>query len=281
MDILTRNRFGLPPDPWGGMEMETSDASRVGVLVDAAATAQAMVWVLGPRGVGKTRAVRAALRRSDPQDDEPLRLDRENLHLGDIQSAILRDLSDETPRLSGEARSGQVRRILGAQRRPPVLFIDEAHVLHNSTVRGLKRLRELSWQGRSPLIGVVLAGQRDPAARIAEVSLRSDRVTMAGPTRAEAARALLAALNRKRQVMTPDAAEIVAGDDRARTWLDLQDLADEAMAIAAEKGLGSVDAACAEAAVSPAGIAPRPDSPAPLRAPGTPTDEQFKARLAS
>ena len=278
MDILSRSRMGLPPDPWAGIELETADAARVGVLVDAAATAGAMVWVLGPRGVGKTRAVRAARRRSDPPLVEPLRLDRENLHLGDIQAAIVRDLSDEAPRRSGEARSGQVRRILGQQRRTPVLFIDEAHALHHATVRGLKRLRELSWAGRSPLIGVVLAGQRDAAARVAEVSLRSDRTTMAGPTREEAARALLAALNGRRQVITPDAAERLVCDDRARTWLDLQDLADECMARAAARGTETVDESVAAAVLAP------PSARAALRAAPengkAPSDEAVAARLA-
>ncbi|MCY4030300.1 MAG: AAA family ATPase [Acidobacteria bacterium] len=279
MDILTRDRMGLPPDPWSGLEIGTADAARVAVLVGAAATAGAMVWVLGPRGVGKTRAVREALRRTEPPLVEPLRLDRENLHLGDIQAAIVRDLSDERPRRSGEARSGQVRRILGGQRRTPVLFVDEAHALHHATVRGLKRLRELSWQGRSPLIGVVLAGQRDAAARIAEVALRSDRVTMAGPTREEASRALLGALNARRQVITPEAAARLVDDDRARTWLDLQDLADECMARAVARGAETVDESVAGAVLAPPSIRTAAKRPGRANA-AAPSDEAVAARLA-
>ena len=269
MKILTRKRFGLPADPWAGLQMETTDAARVGQMVEAAAEVKAMVSVLGPRGSGKTSTTRAALRRLNVQVVEPLRLDRERLHLGDIQSAIVRDLSDETPRRSGEARSHQVRRVLGgaSRERPVVLVLDDAHVLHPSTLRGLKRLRELAWLGVSPLLGVVLLGQHDRAEQVPEVALRSDRLWLAGLTPVEAAQALDTALNADRRVLASNAVAALAASPRARNWLDLQALADDCLAEAAARGEEAITAAAVAVVL---GVKQRP-APA-AQAPAAPED---------
>ena len=105
MDILIRKRFDLPPEPPG--DVDTSDAANTRHLVRAAVEAKCLVSITGERGAGKTRAVRAAFRGVGARLVEPLRLDRERLHLGDIQDAIVGQLSEERPRRSGEARSGQ------------------------------------------------------------------------------------------------------------------------------------------------------------------------------
>ena len=203
MDVLLRRRFGLPPDPWGAAPtLDSADAIRAGHLVRAAVEARILVSIHGPRGAGKTHAVRAALAGRGVQLVEPLRLDRERLHLGDVQSALIRELGDgESPRHSGEARGGQTRRVLGAAsaRGAVVLWIDDAHVLHPSTLRGLKRLLEVRWQGRGPLLGVILTGQADRTARVPEVGLRADRTALAGLTAAEAERAVHAAPRRARR----------------------------------------------------------------------------------
>ena len=254
MNVLIRRRFGLPADPWGGAPaLDTADAIRVGHLVRAAAEAGILVSIHGQRGAGKTRAVLGALGRINVQLVEPLRLDRERLHLGDIQGAIVRELSDgETPRHSGEARSGQTRRVLGAAslRGPVVLWIDDAHLLHSSTLKGLKRLLEVRWKGRGPLLGIVLSGQADRTAAVPEVGLRSDRTECAGLTVAEAERAVRAALG---QCIEPEAVRALCGRDAARNWLDLQALVDTCLAAAAARGeeritTGAVDAALGTAA---------------------------------
>ena len=281
MDILTRTRFGLAPDPWAGLDLATGDAARVETLVGAAASTQAMAWITGARGVGKTRAVRRALEALDVPLIEPLRLDRENLHLGDIQAAIVRDLSDETLKRSGEARSGQVRRILGTHRRAPVLFIDESHALHHQTVRGLKRLRELSWLKRpAPLVGIVLAGQREPSARMAEVTLRSAQLAMAGLSVAEAESAIIKALatHTRHAVIGRSAARQLACDDRARNWLDLQQLVDAAIALAIARGLSTIDDDVAAAVVAPGARTAAPQ-PQPAPKPAAPSDEDVAAVL--
>ena len=242
---LVRHRFGLPPDPWSGLALDTIDARQAGQLIQAAVTAQMMVSLIGQRGSGKTRAVRTALSGLEVQVVEPLRLDRERLHLGDIQSAIVRDLTDETPRRSGEARSHQVRRVLGtaSRSRPVVLVLDDAHLLHPNTLRGLKRLRELAWLNVAPLLGVVLLAQRDRAEDVPEVGLRSDSLRFGGLTQAEAGQALVQALNKDRVVLEPNAVAALAASPRARNWLDLQALADDCLVEAATRSEEAITAA--------------------------------------
>ena len=138
-------------------------------------------------------------------------------------------------RRSRVQRSHQVLRLLGEEstRRPVVLVIDDAHVLHRQTVRALKRLRELEWLRRSPLLGVVLIAQQDPTHSVDEVRLRSDRLWLEGLTRAEAKRALESALG---SVVEPQAAGLVSKHSGARNWLGLIEAADRCLAAAAGQG---------------------------------------------
>ena len=263
MRIHARKHFGLPVDPWAKLELRTADAMRAAEMVEAAAEAQAMVSVLGPRGAGKTRAVRSALRAfKNVKTVEPLRLTRERLHMGDIETAIVRELSDEAPRRSGEARSHQVRRILGPEshRVRIVLVLDDSHVLHHSTLKGLKRLRELAWLNRSPLLGIVLVGQRDRAERLPEVGLRSDRTTLAGLSRDE----IVCALDRAgySAVFADPALARISEHERARNWLDLQALADACLAAARAGGAARVEAAHVATVLD----GPRPEISAPAGA---------------
>ena len=232
-----------------------------------------MVWIVGRRGSGKTRAVRAAL-AGVPQVVEPLRLDRERLHMGDIQTALVRELSDEKPRMGGEARSGQVRRILGACQRPPMLWIDEAHCLHHNTLRGLKRLRELSWRGRSPLLGIVLSGQGEPA-RLPEVALRTGLARMDGLSEVEVVAALQQALG---DVISTPAAMRLAETAAASTWLDLHALADLCLRMADARDLPAIDEQVAIDVVAAEGTLARK---APAAAEARPTDADVARRLAA
>lgn len=249
MDLDLRQRFHLPLDLWAGRHIETADAQRAAALVDAAVRAQAMVSIAGPRGSGKTHTVRRTLPGAGARVVEPQRLDRERLHLGDIATAMVRDLSDERPWHSAEARTQQVRRLLGQAGGSVVLLIDDAHVLHHRTLRGLKRLRELSWRGRSPLLGIVLLGQLDKTASVPEVGLRTARASFGGLTQAEAAAALDAACG---AVLGPGAAARLAAADRARNWLDLSALVDDVLREAAARGERIATVATVEAALGAA-----------------------------
>ena len=243
MNVLIRTRFGVAVDPWAEY-LATADAVRAGHLVQAALGSKLLVSIAGARGAGKTRAVRGALGGGAAQLVEPLRLDREKLHMGDIQAALVRELApEETLRRSGEARSGQTRRILGgaAAKGPVLLWIDDAHLLHHSTLRGLKRLREITWRGVGPLLGIVLTGQTDRVSAIPEVGLRSDRMTFAGLTAGEAERAIVRALG---ELVSRADAVALATSPRARNWLDLSALIDACLVGAAARGEDRVTNGC-------------------------------------
>ena len=265
MKYLIYQHFGLASDPWPPQEA-TADARRVSLTVAAAVAEGGMVAIVGQRGVGKSHALWSALGGIDCSIVEPLRLDRERLHIGDIVSAIVTQLSDESPRHSAEARAGQARRMLRAARgkRRPALVIDEAHALHHHTLRALKRLRELGARGkRGALLPVILVGQSDPTARVAEVGLRTDTLTLSGLSPAEASAAVTATLG---SVMTPEAVELLAGDARARNWLELQSLVDECLSAAMVAGEQQVDTARVRRVLGDTGPQARlPEAPAPGR----------------
>ena len=281
MDLLIREHFGLAPDPWEDLDLRTADAARVAKLVRAAVSARAFVSILGPRGSGKTHAVRAALQDTGAQVVEAWRVDRERLHLGDLQVALVRELSDETARRSGEARSGQVRRLLdaAAEDRPPLLLIDDSHCLHSQTVRGLKRLRELgAWRRKRKVrLAIILVGQTDRTERVAEVGLRSGRMWLAGLSRAEADTALDRVLAKR---IEPAARKALARSPRARGWLDLQALADECLAEALARGEDTITPEGA-AAVLRGTAQGRASAPAPEPAASPrPSDEEVAGYLA-
>ena len=137
----------------------------------------------------------------------------------------------------------------GAREGRVVLWIDDAHLLHSSTLRGLKRLLEVRWQGRGPLLGIVLSGQTDRTAAVPEVGLRSDRVRLAGLTVAESASATRAALGGR---VEAEAVMAIAESDAARNWLDLQALADACLAAAAGRGEERITAGAVQAVLGTA-----------------------------
>ena len=281
MDMVTvRLRFNLPPgdDLWAGRHLETADCARAAALVEAAASHCALVSVVGPRGAGKTRALRSALRSSGARVVEPKRLDRECVHIGDVVTAIVNDLSDERPYHSGERRTVQARRLLGSAAGPVVLFLDDAHELHGATVRALKRLRELAWRGRSPLLGIVLAGQRDRTGAIPEVGLRTAVSSFGGLTAAEASRAVLDACS---GVVPVEAVGRLVASPRARNWLDLTRLVDDALLAAAVRGEGRVTADIAAAVVDPGARRREAPSNADAGAPAAAADAALDAALGT
>lgn len=243
--LLMRSRCGIE---WPSVPQATTDVAAVAALVAAAIRTGALAQIVGQRGVGKTTAIRAALRGSDALAIEPLRLDRERLHIGDVVSAVVTALGYERPRHSAEARSAQARRLLGRADRPVAIVIDDAHLLATPTVRALRRLREWAWQGRAPLAAIVLVGQSDRTASIPEVGLRTSTEHLAGLTAAEAQSALEAA------GVPGAAAAAMAAHPRSRCWLDLQALMDECLLAAAAAGEQALTPSVVERVVGGSGV---------------------------
>ena len=288
MKVNNRLHYGLAPGLFpGGQRHVTADYAHVLRVVKQVIMDQGLVSISGPRGSGKTYALRAAVRSyAQLRLVEPLRLTRERLHLGDVERALVRDLSDESVRCSAEARSHQVRRVLGeaARHHAIVLLIDDAHVLHHHTLRGLKRLCELSWLGRAPLLGVILAGQRERTAAVPEVGLRADQLALGGLTTGEATAVLRDIAERREPAGKADplwgdgAMTLIAAHERARNWLDLRDLVDACLAAARARQAGTVTADIARAAL---GLAPAtgPSVASPAPAPAA-VDQLLRRRAA-
>ena len=177
--------FGFPRDPFKHFTMKSNDHERIGKVVTMAVKDKAMVSVVGERGIGKSNAVRCALGKM-----KTIRLvythsnDINKLLIGDIEQALILDLSSEKPKRGREIRARQLRRILGeaSTRMDVVLVIEEAHCLHGMTLRSLKRIREMEWMGKSELFSVLLICQSDPMNKpgVSEVRLRSDSIQMKG-----------------------------------------------------------------------------------------------------
>lgn len=229
--------LGYRRDPFKGAAFETGDGLRVRRILTMAVESRAMVSICGERGIGKSAAIRAALEKLGVRQVAVTRGQKEKISIGDIENALVLDLSDESPRRGGEARSRQVRRIVGeaSRKQQVVLVIEEAHRLHGSTLRSLKTLREIQWMGESELFTVVLVGQSDPMARagVSEVRLRTDCVRMHGLSAGEAAGYVRSMLGKH---FADEAVETLSELPSARNFLELQALTVELINLAMAEG---------------------------------------------
>ncbi len=235
--LETLAEFGYERDPFRSSRMDTVDAARVRRVIGMALESRAMVSLVAERGTGKTQALDMALRDKDVTVVRVLSADKEWVGIGDIERALIFDLSQESARRTREIRARQLRRILGEASRKTsvVLVLEESHRLHGSTLRALKSLREMEWMGQSPLFTVVMIGQYDPLQRAAvdEVRLRTDTVAMKGLTQQEIADYIEATVGK---AFEPDAIQALSKCGQARNFLDLQEMAVQVMGRALEVG---------------------------------------------
>lgn len=241
--------FGFTKDPFFAKDMVSADAKRVKGLLAMAISAHAQVAIIGDRGVGKTRAVNAALRDMKIQPVRVLAPDKTRVTAGDIQEALLQELAPaESVRHDHEIRVRMLRRILGeaARKREIVVVIEEAHRLHHNTLRCVKNLRELDWMGETHLFSVVLIGQFDctRAVGLSEVRLRTETVQMHGLTQGEIADYIRATVGR---VFEDGAVAALAMLPDAHNYLDLQELLIRCMEMALAAGREQVIVEDAEA----------------------------------
>ena len=216
--------FGFRKDPFYGVDLESADAIRVRTILGMAVPARAQVSVVGDRGAGKSRAVGAALRNSQAQVVRVLTPDKARISAGDIQEAMISDLSTEAPKRAKEVKARQLRRILGeaSRKSPVVVVIEEAHRLDGWTLRSIKNLRELDWMGETQLFAVILIGHSDPSQRtgLSEVRLRTETVYLHGLTQAEILKYVKSTVG---QIFEEEAVAKIAGLSEAKNYLDLQD----------------------------------------------------------
>ena len=137
-----------------------------------------------------------------------------------------------------------------------LLWIDDAHVLHPSTLKGLKRLLELTWRGEG-------AAPRDRPHRPAGPDGRGPGGRASNdpvPLRGALGRGGLRGARRIPRRGTGDGRRPAArGRARRRNWLDLHALADHCLLEAAARGESGVTVAVARQALG----APAPEASAP------------------
>ena len=105
----------------------------------------------------------------------PRCIDKSRLTASMISDAVVRDISNETPRLHLEDKTRQVIRLLteradNSQRH--CLFLEEAHDLSEKTLKYLKRFYELEEleDGFRRLLGIILVGQLEMKRKLDERS---------------------------------------------------------------------------------------------------------------
>jgi len=263
--------LGYKTDPLSTAWIETGDQARIRRILVMGVESRAMISIVGPPGIGKSETVEKTLAGIGATIVTVEKADKSRVSIGDIEVAMILDLSDEKP-LGGEKQGRQLRPILGAAttgRKKVVLVLEEAQRLHAATLKSLKTLREKRWMGEKELFTVVLISQSDPMARpgLSEVRLRTDCVHMRGLSATEAGNYIRGTVGKHFEESAIDAlAELPA----ASNFLELQELlvtvlihvksanrdmvtAEDVLEIAAEKQM----------------VAPSPNTPA--KAPKAPT----------
>jgi type II secretory pathway predicted ATPase ExeA len=121
--------------------------------------------VIGEVGSGKSVMRRKVVEQLRKDGDVivifPQMIDKNRVNAASICDAIVMDLSDDRPRLKLEDKTRQVHKLLlerAKQGFRAVLIIEEAHDLHTSTLKYLKRFYELE-DGYRKLLGIILVGQ--------------------------------------------------------------------------------------------------------------------------
>lgn len=132
--------------------------------------------VIGEVGSGKSvmrrRVVEQLRRDGDVIVIYPQMIDKNRVNASSICDAIVMDLSEQRPRMRLEDKTRQVHKLLlerAKQGLRAVLIIEEAHDLHTSTLKYLKRFYELE-DGYRKLMGIILIGQTELSDTLSEHS---------------------------------------------------------------------------------------------------------------
>lgn len=230
--------------------LETSDLKSLRKTLIAAIKTRGWIAVTGDAGVGKTTALNTVLQRIDAAAAvQPPCLNVERIDIGYVLSAAVYGLQaygfgeGEKPRSSMAAREVQVSRLLGeaSQSREVVIVLEEAQRLHWRTLQSLKRMREMSFAGQSPLFTLVLVGQPELRNRLAirrEVNYRVRRFAVRGLSPSEFT--AYAASQGWPKLAVSDALErleqLTWDEKRGRSYIEVQAKLDEAAQRATVRG---------------------------------------------
>lgn len=190
MRVEVMQHFGLAVPLSQAGYYETAHLKELMKDVRGAINEGRLIAVCGVIGSGKTTMLR---RLQQTLEDEKkvtvsrsLAIEKQSIKLATLIAALFYDLSSEKQvRIpSGEKRERDLRDLVRKNKRPVVLFVDEAHDLNGHTLTGLKRLVELIEDGQGRL-SVVLAGHpklRNDLRRptMEEIGYRTDVFSLDG-----------------------------------------------------------------------------------------------------
>ena len=157
--------FGLVKELRQAGYYETAVQKQMFQEIKAAARSGKLIALTGVVGCGKTTTLRRLFevlaRENKIQVSKSLSVDKNRATLATLISALFYDLSTDDKEVKipslGEKRERELRNLVKKGKKPVVLFVDEAHDLHFSTLTGLKRLIEVIEDGGGTL-SVLLAG---------------------------------------------------------------------------------------------------------------------------
>ncbi len=123
-----------------------------------------LIIVAGIVGVGKTTMLqRVQLELNQAKDiivSQSCAIDKDKVKLTTLIEALYCDLATEKDGklpTNPEKRARQILEVMKKQRKPVVLFVDDAHGLYHQTLVGLKRLIELV-ENNNAILSIVLVG---------------------------------------------------------------------------------------------------------------------------
>ena len=130
-----------------------------------AAGSGSLVALTGIIGSGKTTTLRrlftVLMKENKILVSKSISIEKNRSTMTTLISALFYDLSTDDKEVkipaSGEKRERDLRDLIKKRKKPVVLFVDEAHDLHYSTLKGLKRLIEMV-EDSGGILSVLLAG---------------------------------------------------------------------------------------------------------------------------
>jgi len=161
-DVMSH--FGIEKDWQAVGFFETARHKQLAGDIRNAIVAGRLVAITGPTGVGKTMTINRL--QADIEQDRKfivarsLSIEKSRLLLPALMTALFLDVSDDLEMkvpTQPEKRERLLQELFRKQRKPVVLFIDEAHDLHGNTLIGLKRLTEIIQAGGG-VLSIVLVG---------------------------------------------------------------------------------------------------------------------------
>jgi type II secretory pathway predicted ATPase ExeA len=258
--------FGLDKEFRQAGYHETAAQKQLLQDLKIAAQSGSLVALTGIIGSGKTTTLRrlftVLMKENKILVSKSISIEKNRSTMTTLISALFYDLSTDDKEVkipaSGEKRERDLRDLIKKRKKPVVLFVDEAHDLHYSTLKGLKRLIEMVEDGGG-ILSVLLAGHpklkndlRRPTME--EIGSRSTILTLEGMvgSQREYITWLIDACGSEgtklSDVLTVEAVDILS--ERLRTPLQIQQHLMLAMEAAYQAGEKPVTGAIVESVLS-------------------------------